>query len=297
MSQLRRGCHGVEVGGAILDLGRFTGEPLAEATVEFGAVAGPSNAPMWTQTGVAAGVTVERSLHRTGDAQFTLGGNRGPRISVDVGAGLVRVAPGDEFVQRQLVAAFALPLLLQRAGVLLLHASACARNGTAVIVCGESGAGKSSSLIALVDAGWAPISEDVCAVSFRDGYPVIWPGPPWVRVRPNEPGPQGAAVLAGGRLKTAWFVGGQQTAAPVPIRQLVLLSRGAEPRSRRQTAGEAIASVGPHAVWLLDHDAKGPQLFPLLARLSQVPVVELQLREEQAWRAALVDEFDQVAFS
>ena len=52
--------------------------------------------------------------------------------------------------------------LAQRNGSLVLHASAACVDGSAVMLCAESGSGKSSLLMGLVAAGWEALSEDQC---------------------------------------------------------------------------------------------------------------------------------------
>jgi hypothetical protein len=59
-------------------------------------------------------------------------------------------------------------LLLQR-GHFVLHASAVAVDGEAVLFCGPSGAGKSTLAAALVNEGYGFVSDDACHIGFDEG--------------------------------------------------------------------------------------------------------------------------------
>lgn len=71
----------------------------------------------------------------------------------------------------------ALGALFHQRGVLCLHASVVALGDSAIALIGHSGAGKSTLALALVDAGYSFLCDDLCTVEFNvDGVPVTWPG-------------------------------------------------------------------------------------------------------------------------
>src|SRR5581483_3649859 len=125
-----RGCHGVRLHGAELDLGTACGTPLADASVET--IAGlsrplPDTAPLWEASASIGGMTVAQRAWRRDDGSLV--------VHTDAGAAVEAARPE---VAAQLVATYALPLLVQHTASLVLHASAAVRPGAgAVLVCGR----------------------------------------------------------------------------------------------------------------------------------------------------------------
>lgn len=66
-------------------------------------------------------------------------------------------------------------LLFQR-NMLALHGSAIRTPRGAIIFAGEKGAGKSTTAAALSQRGYQFMSDDVCAISFDNGTPLLYPG-------------------------------------------------------------------------------------------------------------------------
>ncbi len=293
------GCHGVRLDGCPLDVGRASGTPLGEAraVVEpLAAGADRAGTVVWEiQEDVATpnGVTsVDQWLRRRRDGTFLLESSSGHTLTVDPRARHITVDGRDDAVRLQLLTTFGLPLLLADADVLVIHASACWRPEGAVVICGDSGRGKSSALIGLIDAGWQAVSEDLCAIDLRAPAPVVWPGPPWVRRAHGAAGPRRAGVRFETPDKIAWDIAPWQVDGAVPVAELIFLDTpgGDEVSDVAVDPAEAIRLLARHAVWFGDAVDRGPHLFGATVDLAtQVRARRVRLPVSPSWFDRLLE--------
>ena len=287
------GCHGVRLAGAgAARFGVSRGQPLADLEIRIGQPSEPGPAEMWSQL-LPNGDLQRLTVRPDGDVVLELGTDH--RVALSPSARVVMAAEPFDWVEAQLVASFILPFVVGTYTTLVLHAAAASRPGesTAVVLAGPGGAGKSSSLVGLAEAGWTPLSEDVCVVDLSGPAPVVWPGPPWIRRRHGEPGPGRATVLFETSEKTAWDVGRFRDApAPVPLEGLFLFDPpepGVQPTRIALEPGRAIGALAPHAVWLGDSREAARRLFGPVADLAtRVPVSVLRLPVSDDWIDLLV---------
>jgi hypothetical protein len=280
----------VRVTTSPFDVGSATGTALLEAAVAVGEPPAPAGDELWRIHGEAETVagtrTIERWLCRHREGTLVVHASSGPAVAVDPDTNAITIGNGDTPVTLQLLTSFAIPMLLNDQGFLVLHASACVADGGAVLICGDSGSGKSSALVGLVEGGWRALTEDVCVVDLRAEIPLAWPGPPWVRRRPGEGGPAGASIRFESPDKVAWDIAPWQMSTAVPISQLVFLEHpgGTEPARQPLSQAEAVRALGGRAAWLLD-PADGPRhLFADALELTRrVPAARLRLPRDASW--------------
>jgi hypothetical protein len=105
-----------------------------------------------------------------------------------IGEGVIDVEPlgiGDEAKLRMPLLGPVFAMMLHFRGLYVLHASAVSIGGAGAIFLGKKRAGKSTTAAALVAAGHQLISDDVVALDFSGGQPVIVPAFPQVKLEPS----------------------------------------------------------------------------------------------------------------
>jgi hypothetical protein len=75
--------------------------------------------------------------------------------------------------------------VLRLRGTTVLHASAVAMGGKALVFVGHSGAGKSTTMAALVRQGCRFLSDDKVPLHEHDGTFATSPGPGWAKLEPD----------------------------------------------------------------------------------------------------------------
>lgn len=271
------GCCGVRFGprGSRDAFGLSRGSPIIDVDLERGFVRADRGGEIWRLTGqvdLPQGVRAydQRLSSVDGDAFIFDAGNA--RILVEVSERRVVVESESESITLQLVTAIAIPILLEHEPALVLHACAAIAPGrdAATIVCGRAGAGKSSLLVGLIDAGWRAVSEDLCVVDLRGPTPAVWPGPPWVR-RAAE----GPAASAGARFqapdKTAWDISSVRVVDAVPVDEILFLEPAGGERIVRErlSAGDGVGRLTRSTTWLTDPGRRARATFHRVASVSR----------------------------
>ncbi len=191
--------------------------------------------------------------------------------------------------------------LLRMRGVICLHASAVALDGRAIAFAGIPGAGKSTTAAAMVQRGWALLSDDIVAIAeHADGFHAV-PGHPMVGLWPDAAeklyGTASAGrALSGNDSKRALSLGGDQFASEaVPLAGIFLLEeRSAEPaalRVERMPQQQALISLvaNTYANLLLNAELRERE-FAFLGRLvNSVPVKRLRPDKDIARVGALCE--------
>jgi hypothetical protein len=292
------GCHGVAVTPASLglELGWLSERPPAAVEVELvGALERAAGAELVWQLDEPAGFGLPPITSQTwqerGDRVW-IGNTLNLSLRLDYRRNLVSIAAknGNLQVTLEALANLALPLVAQRSGALVLHGSAASRDGSALMLCAESGSGKSSLLMGLAAAGWEPLSEDQCTVDLDPGgRHRVWPGPSWVRlkngsIRPPlvaDQVPRFEAVD-----KAAWDISPHVAHAPAALARIVLLEPpgGSEAVWEPLSETDLIGALTAHATWFQRPDAYEPVVLPGLVKLGMsVPGFRMRLPTNPDW--------------
>lgn len=154
------------------------GEAEVEVSIHFGRVKHPQ-----VLEAAEAGSTFfspnpeEDYLFWRGVGSFLV--REGNEIVVDPSPGL------DERVLRLLLLGPVLAVLLRQRGHLLLHASAVAVAGEAILFLGSSGRGKSTTAAALRARGHGLVTDDVAVIRAEETRPMVYPGFPQLKLWPE----------------------------------------------------------------------------------------------------------------
>jgi hypothetical protein len=210
---------------------------------------------------------------------------------LDPDAVLVTVGVGDDdaALREHRIVSSAVGTLLAMRGDLVLHASAVAVGGRAVVFCGPTGRGKSTLALALGEAGHPVLGEDGVAIDLGPGDPVAYPGARGIRVR----------RLGADESRHTDLVEDPAPGepSPCPVAVVVLLGeRGEELSIEPLPAARALALLTPN----LTHSGGRAAIAAAFGRLARllgvVPAFRASLPEDlDSLPAAAADLLDGVA--
>lgn len=299
------GCHGIALQGDArwVDLGTVINPTTNRiADVAVGAVP-PLDARAkqlwWVLTEDRDGRPAVRSeVWRDADGGVRAISDRLPTVRVRWSSGdspaaiTIEPANGWPYLQHGLVS-FALPVIAQKTGALLLHASAIATRNGCTVVCAEGGSGKSSIATALALRGWEYLTDDCCAVEVGERGGRVWPGPPWSYLRP---GPLTVSLRSEPTIgaKPAWSLRGAAASRPRDVARVVVLEPfgGDAMGISVLSLGAAIQAVSKHSMWFLDPADEAVAYFPqLVAFLKDTPVFKVRFPHREDWLELAVDAF------
>lgn len=179
--------------------------------------------------------------------------------------------------------------LLAPFGLFVVHAAGLEQAGTAVVVVGGSGAGKSSVLVAGCQDGWGALSDDLVVVRSGDEGPEVLgirrpvAGPPEV-VDPTVPGSR----ILPGDLRQRWVVPVERWSGGWhPVGATLVTAHGATARSTLHpcTGTDLFPAVLESFLALAGPGLLRPW-FPIAAALSRLPGWELRHGRDPAQRLA-----------
>jgi hypothetical protein len=168
---------------------------------------------------------------------------------------------------------------LRLRGVTCLHASVVAVGGQAIAIAGPAGAGKSTAAACLSAMGHAVLSDDIAALTDRDGAMHVQPAYPQIRLWPDSvtmlygtPDALPPLTPTWDKRALALTEHGTFNHQPLPLRAVYLL---AEPRDHAEPAIENVGGAerlmvllaNTYVGYLLDRTQRH-QEFEALARLA-----------------------------
>jgi hypothetical protein len=179
-----------------------------------------------------------------------------------------------------------LGFVLRRRGVLSLHASAVCISGRAVVLCGESAAGKSTTAAALARMEVPVLSEDISAVREARGALLVEPGYPRICLWPDAVESLFGATGALPQLTPTWekrylALDGLRASFESQRQPLgaiyVLAPRSTEadlPRIEHLDKREALLELvqNTYMNWLLDRTQRATELDVLARIVARIPV-------------------------
>lgn len=211
------------------------------------------------------------------------GGLRAGRYLVEDGARIVleRSPRAEDLMLAVRFVGSVLPALLRQRGLLVLHANAVVHEGEALVIGGASGAGKSTSLAALVARGLPMLSDDVTALRLDESTGRVEVLPGVAELHLTEDSATGLALDVDGLLRQPWRrmkvalpPPSGMAPAPLPLGGITLLETWAGPEVAVErlsdTAAFAAVQACVYGPLLADQHAA---VFSLKGRVSeQVPV-------------------------
>ena len=194
--------------------------------------------------------------------------------------------------------------LLQQRGVLTLHASAVETGAGAVLFAGESGSGKSTLLAALVERGYAMLSDNLTGVVLAEGgRPTALSANPDIRLWADTLDALGWRTRTHGRVRPGLekYVTpvARFRSAPQAVRALYLLT----PWSRQEIAMEPVPVSGGafEALWratyrreLVRQMKQQPEYFRTVTAMARrVPIFRVMRPAHPVRIAALADRIEE----
>lgn len=180
--------------------------------------------------------------------------------------------------------------LFRQKGLLTLHASTANTAAGAIVLCGESGAGKSTTITAMLNNGCNIISDDVTILRFNaDGRIVATSGSPRMHLWDDAARLLGLDTTGLGRhpvrrRKFAVTVPGDHDPIPVPLRKICILEScsGSEIHMSRLKGADKLDAMMDCVYGPLFRE-EHPGLFDLFSAVAeQADILRIQ-RPEGRW--------------
>lgn len=250
-------------------------EPEGEVSIRFGRVDGRASAVPEGDRGPSGHAARQDLLCWPEVGAFAVWSGR--EILVEPRAG------ADERTLRLFLLGPVLAVLLRQRGYLLLHASAVAVDGEAVLFAGGAGWGKSTTAAALCARGHGLVTDDVAVLRGGRGRTTVLPGYPQLKLWPNtlrslREDPERLPRCNPRLEKRARPAVREFSPAPLPLGRIYVLRRGGAPGISPLRPQEALAELVRHTYGAFGVGERAH--FLRCARIiREVPVRGLRRRE------------------
>jgi hypothetical protein len=226
---------------------------------------------------------VEQDAHFSWEQLGKFRVSRGAEVVVDPYPGV------EERLVRLPLLGAVLAVLLHQRGCLVLHASAVAIDGEAIVFVGNKGWGKSTIAATLYGRGHQLIADDIVALDFRDGTsPLVLPGIPQFKLSREAVGPslgddyEALTELAEGYDKRGRTVTERFAQEPLPLKSIYVLAIGSDLKLKALGPQTALITLMAHSYsarfgkQLLHGAGASKHLQQCSSVLRQVPVYQLE---------------------
>lgn len=200
-------------------------------------------------------------------------------------------------VIRHVILGPAINHLLHQRGMFVLHGSTVAFDGAVVTFLGPSGQGKSTMALACLQAGHRVVSDDVAAIEFVEGSPVVQPGYPAIKLDeavverfdlpvgdPIHPSPQCDRHF--------YQLPHDQPPDRLPLERVFILTDATQETIEPLDAGERVLTLArnTYTAGLFDDPDERRRNFSRCGRLADtVPVDQLHRRRRHDLLPAVVE--------
>ncbi|HKJ36029.1 MAG TPA: hypothetical protein VKA36_05640 [Solirubrobacterales bacterium] len=210
----------------------------------------------------------------------------------------VRVSPGpDPPAWGHHLATVVIPLLLAERGEATLHASGIVSGGRAILFCGPSGRGKSTTTMLATGCGFIPLTDDAAVIARADdaspygvcaGGAGLWATPRVAAAATAEPRPDAPDQRASRRLHRP-TESQERLPGPSEVGAVVALQeRREDPLVRPLAPADALPKLVPALLHVGDRRALEASFVALAAVLEAVPAWEVAMPADlEATRDAL----------
>jgi hypothetical protein len=247
-------------------------EVEGEVSIRFGRVDDPPPEISERGWGFFSPAPEENHLFRQEVGSFLVRG--GSDIIVDPSLGL------DERTLRLFILGPAMAVLLRQRGYLLLHASAVAVAGRAVLFMGDAGWGKSTVAAALHTRGHCLVTDDVAALSVGESNHMLLPSFPQLKLWPEAlvslgDDPEKLPLCNPRFEKRARSAAHKFSPAPLPIKRIYVLSEGDDSEILPLRPQEALAELLRHTYGAMGVGS-APHFLECASLINEVTVCSLR---------------------